>query len=261
MKYSQTYLVVLITIGVVGFGFAAGAPVMHKFAGGDPASATQVNENFQQLADRIADNPASVVYDYRDYQSAANSKTFATTGLGACGDTEVRTFTRTPNGDNTDIAMLRIRTSGGAICQELGFQYLATPTEYQMLSKTYYDGSGGLVVVSTDNYDDTITRLRADMRMGMAFGSESSVTNKSIGNPDIDAGGFIETSTIVGTEDVTVPAGSYTACLKIHTLRTSNTTGAFNRMSWLCPGVGEVKRTQHEISTLAFRKWVLTNIN
>jgi len=261
MKYSQYYLVILTTLGVVGFGFAAGVPVVHQFNGGDPASASQVNQNFQELADRIAAIPGAQSFDYHNYSAASNiaSKTFAYTGdLGgsvhtcASPGTETISYTHTPNGVNTNITKLRLRTDPSGICDEVEYTYIASPTELTVTSKTDYDGSHGLI--STETFDDGLVIHTSDMRLGMTFGSSSSMTNS------VNGGGIgtIDSSAVVAVEDLTVKGVSYTGCLKIHRLRTSNTDGSFNEMSWYCPNIGEVKRVRHAITNLGFKTWELT---
>lgn len=258
MKKTQLYLVSIITFGVLGFVIADGVHVPHEFTGGQPASATEVNANFHDLVDRIAANPASNVYDYSAYLSAntITTKTFATTGL--CGDVEVRTITRTPVGMDTQVDIHRFRTSSGTPCQEHGHQFLATATEFKLQNKFYYDGTGSSVLVSTDNFAEPIVRRNATMNLGIAFGSSSSYTNTPAGGGGSTTSGIVEVNTVLGVEDVTVPLDTYMACLKIHTLRTSPTDGAFNRISWFCPGVGEVKRTQSGLGTYNYRTWELT---
>ena len=258
MKKTQIYLISVITFGVLGFVIADGVHVPNEFTGGQPASATEVNENFHDLVDRIADIPASNVYDYSAYLSAGTitTKTYATTGL--CGDIEVRTISRTTVAMGTQIDIHRLRTNMGANCQERGHQYLASATEFTLQNKFNYDGSGGSVLTSTDTFEEPIIRRNSTMNQGIAFGSSSTITNTPAGGGGSTTTGIVEVNTVLGIEDVTVPLNTYTACLKIHSLRTSSTNGAFNRISWFCPGLGEVKRTQTELNTLNYRTWELT---
>lgn len=255
MKYSQIYLVILITVGVAGFVIAAGAPVTHQFQGGDPASATQVNANFQELADRIDALPGSQIYDYSAYSGSATSKTFAVTGTISCGDTEIRSFSRVDNlNGTTTVTMTRDRQSSSVTCQHKTFEFLNSVTQKTLLSKANNNTSG--VAQNTDTFNEGLLNLTSTMRVGVPFGSHSSITNDVNG----EAGGVIETVTLLGVEDVVVPLGSYTGCLKIHVVRTSNNNGMFNRLSWRCPGVGEVKRVQHELTTGDYGRWELSSM-
>jgi len=56
---NKLIITTLMGIGLVisSHAFAVGAPVANVFSNGSPADADQVNSNFQELADRISDNP------------------------------------------------------------------------------------------------------------------------------------------------------------------------------------------------------------
>lgn len=256
MKYSQLYLLVVITLGVIGYVIAEGPPVTHQFVGGDPASATQVNENFQELADRIADIPGSQVFDYRDYSSGATSKTFDYVGSLCSGtaDSEIRTFNRVDNGDGTtSVSVTLDRQSSSTTCNHKTFTYLATPTEYIMQSKANNNISG--VTQDTDTFNEGLVMRNSTMYLGAAFGSHSTITNDVSG----DLGGRIQKVTVLSVEDVTVPLGTYQNCLKIHFLLTSgNNPTSLNRFSWYCPSMGEVKRVHHDLTGSGYARWELS---
>jgi hypothetical protein len=70
---------------------------------------------------------------------------------------------------------------------------------------------------------------------------------------------LVATAALLGLDAVSVTAGSYTGCLKLHTSRQSNTSGNFSRVSWYCSGAGEVKRVQKE-AIGEFRIWELATL-
>jgi hypothetical protein len=59
---------------------------------------------------------------------------------------------------------------------------------------------------------------------------------QSIFNPD---NFYTDVGEIVGVEDVTVPAGTYSGCLKIY--RQRGFSNFIPRMEWVCPNMGVVK--------------------
>ena len=211
------------------------------------------------LAKKVAELIQPATYDYRDYSHTATSKTFKLTG-NFCGDTETRTFSRNVVGENTEVKMSRIRTSLGITCHNKNFNYLNTATERQLLDKENNNFSG--VLKSTDTLRGPVVLRTSTMEMGNDFGTASKIIRTPVGGTGYLNDLMVNTTTLLGVEDITVPTGSYTACLKIHTLRTSATFGRFNRVQWFCPGVGEVKRMQSEaLGEAGYRIWVLTSIN
>ena len=241
---------------------AAGPPVQNQFAGGQPARASEVNANFQELADRIDAIPGATVYDYRDFGSSHTTKIYNLKGdFGtACGTgaTEERTYTRTPVTGGTQIVVTRQRKdSASAICHWTSFTYLATPTEISLTRKNYYDTSGTLQ--STDAMDPPVLVRTASMAAGSTFGSGSEVTKTPVAGTPVLNDVIINAGTTLGLDDVSVTAGSYTGCLKLHTSRQSNTSGNFSRVSWYCSGAGEVKRVQKE-AIGEFRIWELATL-
>jgi len=211
------------------------------------------------LASKVAELIKPTTYDYRDYGFSGTSKIFTLTG-NFCGDTETRTFTRTTVGDDTEIKMSRVRTSLGTTCHNKTFTRLATPTEMLLIDKGNNSLSG--ILKSTDSLDGPVPLRTSTMEMGSAFGTASNIIRTPVGGVGELTDLMVNTTTVVGIEDITVPAGSYTACLKIHTLRTSATFGRFNRVQWFCPAIGEVKRMQSEgLAESGFRIWELSSMN
>lgn len=252
----------------------------HVFAPGQPARATEVNENFADLEVQISQNAADiqtnalaiqnlqdgaatvsgdVAFDYRDFaeSGAILRKTFRLTGE-FCGDREVLTYSRTAAGADTQIRIVRQWDSAGVVCHWDDFQYLATPAGYQLRNSGIYDPAG--TFVGTYTLEAPIIVRGSAMRQGASFADATRVDYTPVGGSTDFYGVLIQTSSALGIADVTVPAGSFAGCLKMGVLRTSNSLGAFHRVSWLCPGVGEVKRIQMGINLTNPRIWELMDI-
>ncbi len=89
------------------------------------------------------------------------------------------------------------------------------------------------------DYDPPVNLMTSTMFPGIAWGTAGVILNTPSPN-----GYFVDKNEILAIEDVTVPAGTFSDCLKLHKLRqygnSSNTPYA--RIEWICPGMGIVKR-------------------
>ncbi len=238
-----------LAIGVT-FAIGAGAPVQNIFQGGQPASATAVNQNFQELADRIDTIPGSTTYDYRNYLSTASSMTYnVITDTGGCSgyDTEVRTFVRTPNGANTDVKMTRTRYvggTGGTVCtNSQAFLYTNSPTKRTLNSREDYTNNA---LTQTTRIENPVTLRTSSMSNGQTLADASKTFETPAGGVESFYNIVVISSSVAGSEDITVSGISYSGCLKMHSLRKSARFGDTSRLQWLCPGVGEVKRIDAE---------------
>lgn len=239
-------LVLLIFVSQVK---AAGDSVTHVFSAGDTIKATEVNANFQELADRInalaTANGLAQTYSYADYTTATSITTkkfqISNDGMGS-HDTETMDYTR--NGSETIV--LRKRLSGG----ESG-------TLTQCVRLTYERSTQGVDFKKWDSLTDECTTLAAtytltegirvldgNMVKGIPFGggfetviTAGDATNTRWGN---------DISTVLGTEDVTLTVNgtstTYPNCLKVYRDRLFASWGdAYRRTSWFCEGMGVVK--------------------
>lgn len=240
-----------IITGILAIGFtsalaiAAGTPVPFIFQGGDPASATQVNANFQELADRIADAQINGVYDFHNYltDTSIQAKVFDT--VGRCGDKETHTHTRVSVPGGTELTEKRINTDTDTPCGQSEHDYLVSASEFQFLEGRSFNPATE-VLVSTATLDVPITRLTSTMKPNTAWADGSTYSY----DPPAPDKPVIEKNTLAGIEDVTVPYNggtTYTACLKIH--RSTHlpvpdpefTTGRSENILWFCPGIGLTK--------------------
>lgn len=248
MKKIISSTTILCGLLVSGTGMA----VPHVFNQGEPARASEVNDNFDSLEKRALPR-----FDFHDFGQAANivSKTYTTSEPG-CGNTETRLYSRTVNGDNTEIRMTRQRFDVElVICQTRIFNYLATPDSFSILSQERWNNPG-TVYKSVETLASPAIRRTSNMLQGTTFGTGTTTTNTTAGGVTTDSGVYLETTTALGLEDVSVPAGEFSNCLKMTTERTSSTFSAFKRVAWLCKDVGEVKRIQYNLDN-TIRVWQL----
>lgn len=285
----------IVAVSAISFIFSTSIAlaVPFNFTPGQPARAADVNANFADVEAKIQANttnittntnnintnatnisnnaagvaanaaaiaalPVSTSYDYRNYSAVASiqSKSFALGGVDPC-DTEVQNFARATVGDTTTLTMTRVRTVSGGPCRYHVFKYKLTPSGDYIMSEDTYSNDGSVLMQSVSL--DTAVLLRgADMRLGMAT-ADAATTTVSGGSAPV--GTYVEKTTLVGIESVTVPYNSgttYNGCLKIHTFREATQgfgNGLLNRVSWFCPDVGFVKGIQSNGIS-----WALTGI-
>jgi hypothetical protein len=266
MKLLNTVTVVFGTLLIINIASADGPPVPHQFKGGDPASASQVNENFQELANRIqALADQMVTYDYRDYGTPDNvvSKSFIdsrriNTTPEEC-TVEMREYTKTPENENTVITVTR-SFSGGDLCISSAsswpedFEYLATAEGVYLRKSTRYDETH-TNIMNQIVYNDGLLQRTTSMKVGMTWGdgSTTNYTNNPLVPPEINlpGGNYMENYTLLAIEDVTVPYDggrgdsqptTYHTCLRIGRWSFAGNSTARASIHWYCPGIGLVKR-------------------
>ena len=200
----------------------------------------------------------ATVYDYHSYISTTIiSKTFNIRGLGSC-PTEERSYTRTPTADGTltQIHRLRADIPNLTVCQDRTFDYLASADSLLLVqSESVANGN----VTQTKIVDSPSSQMTSSMQVGQSYGHATTVQTTDSTN-NVTESGLVEIHTLVAVEDVAVPYGNFTACLKIHSNRRSENLGQFSRVSWRCEGVGEVKRISVNLNTNAVAVWELSNM-
>ena len=234
-----------LLLGLSTTAIAGEANIPNNFSAGSPAIASEVNANFSALKDAIDDNHTRIgtTFDYRDYISNASSKTFTILNPNdsgrRCGDTEIQNYTRTPNGDNTDITMVRRIYSSGEECRRDDFTYTNTPTSRLLKEHILYDSTTG-EITRTNTSTPPATLATSNMVKGASFSSASIIT-KSDAAPSDELTTLVMTRSISEQASVTVPAGSFTDCINIYEDRTSFGFGSHKRVLTYCNSVGLVK--------------------
>jgi len=172
-------------------------------------------------------------YDYHDYvNSNILSKTFARHQNDGVVYDEVWTYERPVPGTlvRTEIA----RDAGGTVYRCGIKVFHATEDSFKWVQNNFCDGSAPPVITNTIDYVPGIPIFTNAMVPGIAWGDAGVM--QSTYNPD---NFFTDVGEIVGVEDVTVPAGTYSGCLKVY--RQRGFSSFIPRMEWVCPNMGVVK--------------------
>ena len=210
-----------------------------------------------ELANRLGLKVVNLA-DYR--VTTAAKKTFSIKG-DRCSS-EVKTYVA---GAEAGIStVIRKRFSGTNFCDHKVFHVKVDSKDRRLIiSRDNYnlniDANGDLITVlsSTDSINGTLVTDPGMIMVGASWGSGTSLTNSVTPKPKTH---IVEKRTLLEAGlTVTVTAGTFTNCVKIHHLRTSQVFGLFNRITWRCPGVGVVKTMQHKLNTES-KTFVLTNI-
>ena len=187
---------------------------------------------FVSACDPAEETPADTTpYSYKDYTHSYSVKTFSETGTAF--DTRDYVFQRSVG----EVSYNRLDKTSGAIVRDRKFYFDTTGTTMDLYMQERNDVSVG-GVTRTYTYSPGVAAAATDM----VIGSPRMVT------VDITRDGtywetFSETLTLVGIEDVIVPFGAQTACLKTTRYRTANTQfgGERTMTQWRCAGHGVVK--------------------
>jgi len=174
-------------------------------------------------------------YDYHDYtNSSIQSKTFARYDNGVLFNF-VWTFDRSIPGEvlRTEIAT----DASNNITRYSQSKFTPTTESFNLAQALRYDlSTTPPVLIDTIDYTPAVDMLTSAMIPGIAWGSGGAI-NSSISGESY----YTEMNEVVAVEDVTVPAGTYNSCLKVH--RTSQYGASlYTRMDWFCPDMGLVKR-------------------
>jgi hypothetical protein len=241
------------------------------------ASITLSSTAFSAPNNTPTGNPARAVaiYDYRDFgRDAVSSKTYALTGFGNQIE-EVREWSSTVVGDNTEVLMVQRRFDAfGTQTLYTEYDFLNTPTSKYLSERRRYNPATE-VLTFTLTYDSALLYETSTMREGATFAANGTGMIRDYVDPNQTdlTGLLVEERTAVGVEDVTTTYGSFSKCLKISQNRKSDLDGEYMRIDWRCPGLGLVKRVQVNTNpyfdlndpTLSYpqrnyRTWDLTNV-
>ena len=177
-------------------------------------------------------------YDYHDYtNSSIQSKTFIRYDYGVASDF-VWTFDRSNPGV---VLRTEIITDANNIITRYSQSKFTPTTESFNLAQVlrYSLSTTPPILIETIDYTPAVDKLTNAMIPGIAWGSTGEINSSSSG-----VSYYNEKSEVVAVEDVTVPAGTYNSCLKIH--RTSQYGASiYTRMDWFCPDMGLVKRVNN----------------
>lgn len=242
MKKIILYTASLVLTSVTNSVIAAGAPVGNIFSGGQAASANAVNQNFQELADRIDAIPGSTSYNYNNYIPTGNvtytySYNQIDTSSSFCYTQRRDTYVHTTQGSNSIIQRTEVPLdNSNTQCANSRIRTFTKGTSTFAVTKIeFYDTSNTLYRI----FDITPGRIamKSNMAEGNGWGATGSLTNTDILGASTTVNMEHQSRLFMGIEDVTVPYNggtTYNNCLVI--LNNTNST-----TSWQCPGVGLVK--------------------
>jgi hypothetical protein len=231
---------ILLGIAVTGVSQGAGLPVPHLFQAGQRAVASEVNANFQNLADRI--EAGGEVESNSNYVGTATAKTFVVTDIsGGCTTFENHTFVSSNGGATITHTIIGRAGSGGAQCYRQIWIHQLDATGRRITQIDSFDASDN--PTGTTTYSPGIFYLPAQVHKGKHWVLDTdTVFAPPVGSPT--SGTYMGEITVVDKENITVPAGTYTNCLKV--VRSAVSGPAFPlapsfRIDWYCPGVGWAK--------------------
>jgi hypothetical protein len=186
---------------------------------------------------------APAVFRQTDYAGVnVATRTFSAVGGGHCGNNEIQTLTRTPQPDGSVLITLdQNRRLGTTTCQHIASQIRSDADGQHLLRSDTLSPVDPNVVLLGTVLDVPLLIRPGSLRLGATWGNATKETQtNSAGIQNI---GF---STLVGTltavDSVTVPAGTFTDCLRTAEVRNSPHVGNFTQYDWLCRDVGLVKR-------------------
>ncbi|MES9906468.1 MAG: Ig-like domain-containing protein [Sedimenticola sp.] len=273
----------LIAVGVHQAVMAAGDQVPHQFQTGQKAVASDVNANFQELADRIETLRQDVggapvtSMKARDYLPSGNmEKLFTVSDVSTSPSaTPFAPFTRdikwqlTPQPDGTislyreyprldpePVAGMTYRYSQHGVLDAEGAK------QTKSRSYTYYDW-GYSDINSESVYTTPILKLKANMRKHDTWVSAYEYVSTGWGGPSSEAKqSSILRYTVLGQEDVTTPAGRFPAALKVMKESLSSSTST-PTLYWYAPGIGIVRESYgsafSELSSYEFTSGAVIN--
>jgi len=181
-------------------------------------------------------------YDYHDYSNSnIQKKTFNRYQQGDPNNLIIEewSFERSKG----QVTRTEVRSDGGCLINK----FKSTPsaslwTHNNSCTVVTFDPT--LVVTETivREFDPPAISLTSTMTPGIAWGSAAvmHITEPYVSDWDQY---YVEKKEVLGLEDVTVTAGTYTECLKVHRVFAMS-TNHISRIEWICPNIGLVKRIQ-----------------
>ncbi len=189
--------------------------------------------------------PTPTFIDFNLYIPTVATKDFQIINGGSCTISQQQ-IARTDTATGADINITETLTSGTRDCTVYSYDYVLTA---DALSQTSY---ANITLGQSYVFDQAGEILTSTMQPGSSFGFAAIATsNLTLA--------IIQKNTLLGIESVSVPFGNYDNCLKMHTQITSVMMNDIEQVSWICQGVGEVKKIVMDKGINQTRTYRLTN--
>jgi len=218
----------------------------------------EVTAALQELQALVAQNASDIarhedalgnlgarVYDFHDYTlprgvlPRIQTRTFQLSGPGTCGSTETSRVSGTLEADGSVLVReyRQWRAPSGALCADF------------VLETRLTDGDLSIVGLEIPFFGVKSTRdvgvplVTSAMRIGSSWGGGSRVTQTSTATGAVlETGLATGVGTLIGVEGVTVPAGTFTGCLKTSMLFNDKFISNTSNINWWCAGHGVVRQ-------------------
>jgi len=219
---------------------ATGDPLPHQFQSGSKARAAEVNENFQNLADRIATvadqaGTAALSYDFQDFLPSNDLVKLFEPIVGGTYRENSISYEWLDQGESRHLHVIEDKTTlDGGKSRVLKVLDVDDHHGLRLMEKRFYSLYGEDLTGTTE-WEEPLAILPAQTVKGEIWAVDGLCSKK-------DSSGVTEQCyavgkrTVIGVETVKTPAGTFTGCLKIlHELPDGMD------IYWLAPDLGRVK--------------------
>jgi len=240
--------------GPQGLTGDTGATGSQGVAGTDGVGITSItNDGAGSLTINLSDGSSSVhsipsvtTYNFRNYTQSYTTKTFDVMDTRGKYVSEIRTFDRSVPGQ---VSYLRDRIKANNTRLKLDTIVLdVSGADAKLVGFKTHDKVTEAVVNDMTISPGLVGRTES-MQIGKTFGNDVKVTiNDLVGG--LTSTGYTQQRVVLlaSNQTVTVPAGTFTGCIKLSRHRSGGVLGdTFDRTNTHCPGVGLVKQIDSRV--------------
>jgi len=176
-------------------------------------------------------------YDYHDYLNPAiQSKTFIHHQDGVVSDL---TWTFNRSNPPEVIRIDEVTEANSNVVLRYGTRtFTPTAESFDLVqAESYNPATIPPELDDTVDYTPPLVRLTSAMVPGIAWGSAGILDSTLLGQSY-----YLDKTEVLAVEDVSVTAGIFENCLKIHSVHQFRAGSSHAQMDWFCPGMGLVKR-------------------
>lgn len=260
MKKQLIVLSIAAMTSSVAFAVVGGAPVANQFSAGQPARAADVNENFQELANRIDTNNSDVVDNVADIATNATDIAAIDADLPSVKQMSIPETLLTRkfvNATPASAGVCNVRNDvfvfdTGAKTFELTNTFENSTDQVDCNVFIYdWDYNSDLVLHdfditkyngSTVDYAYSMspgwTLLKDKMIVGESWGTYSARTISVSGGSASATTPVFSKQTFLGYHDITVAAGAFTNCILIQRERWLSGVNDDSSLYYYCSGPG-----------------------